>query len=415
MPLSSQAVILLPRQRERWAWGRGALAVLLAALGHGALLALLLLASALDLEQPPRPKPASRPVVLRGLSPEAWQQNRGEEKANPRDDKARAERARKPDPKPDKKPQPTPPGQVVATAPGNQKVPEKSDYLAESNNTVDKQTRAREQTPFYRNAMPQRTAPKPTQGEGEGDKAQLAGNDGTALDDRPLKDTALAQKPMLELPKAEAKTEIALKSNALGPGADVKNRTEEEAIAGNSDRFKLQPGTAGATGEASPGHLGKPGVANMLPSAAVLERIIGAAPNDHLRDVEEGEGTFLNTKEWKFASFFNRVKQTVSQHWNPNAALSLRDPTGNIYSGRDRYTLLNVTLNDRGQLKQVYVEKSSGVDFLDLEAVKSFERSQPFLNPPPGLIDGDAQVRFSFGFFLDMGGGPRMRLFRSAN
>jgi TonB family protein len=406
--------MLLPRQRERWAWRRGALAMLLALCGHGLLLALLIFVSALAFDDKPH-KPVSRPVVLRGLSPEAWQQNRGDLKAPQRDDKARTAAAKETKKPEVKKPEVVPQGQVVATAPGNQKVPEKSDYVAESNNTVDKQTRAREQTPFYRNAMPQRTAQKPTQGEGDGDKAQMAGNDGKALDDRPLKDTALPQKAMLEIPKAEAKTEIALKSNDVGPGANVKNRAEEEAIAGNSDRLKVQPGAAGATGEASQGHLGQPGVANMLPSAAVLERIIGAAPNDHLRDVEEGEGTFLNTKEWKYASFFNRVKQTVSQHWNPNAELRLRDPTGNIYSGRDRYTLLNVTLNDRGQLKQVYVEKSSGVDFLDLEAIKSFERSQPFLNPPPGLIDSDAQVRFSFGFFLDMGGGPRMRLFRSTN
>ena len=32
-----------------------------------------------------------------------------------------------------------------------------------------------------------------------------------------------------------------------------------------------------------------------------------------------------------------------------------------------------------------------------------------------GLLDSDATVRFSFGFFLEMGGGPRMRLFRQSN
>ena len=56
-----------------------------------------------------------------------------------------------------------------------------------------------------------------------------------------------------------------------------------------------------------------------------------------LDNVDEGEGTYLNTKEWKYASFFNRVKQSVSQQWNPGQQLRLRDPTGNIYGGRDRY------------------------------------------------------------------------------
>ena len=75
----------------------------------------------------------------------------------------------------------------------------------------------------------------------------------------------------------------------------------------------------------------------------------------------------------------------------------------------------NVTLTDRGNVKEIYVEKSCGVDFLDLEAIQSFERAQPFPNPPPGLVQNDTSVKFSFGFFLERSGTPRMRLFRGAN
>jgi len=101
-------------------------------------------------------------------------------------------------------------------------------------------------------------------------------------------------------------------------------------------------------------------------------------------------------------------------HWNPASQLRVRDPSGDIYGSRDRYTLLAVTINEQGQLRDVYVEKSCGLDFLDLEAIRSFERAQPFPHPPPGLLEGDSQIRFTFGFFLDMGG-PRMGLFRMAN
>ncbi|HVE83290.1 MAG TPA: energy transducer TonB, partial [Myxococcales bacterium] len=93
----------------------------------------------------------------------------------------------------------------------------------------------------------------------------------------------------------------------------------------------------------------------------------------------------------------------------------VRDPTGNIYGGHDRFTLLQVTLDDQGTVKTVQVEKSCGVDFLDLEAVHSFERAQPFPNPPPGLVQSDSTVRFEFGFFIDMSTGPKLRLFRQAN
>jgi TonB family protein len=105
----------------------------------------------------------------------------------------------------------------------------------------------------------------------------------------------------------------------------------------------------------------------------------------------------------------------VGMQWNPNLALRTRDPTGNIYGGRDRFTLVQVTLDERGGLKDISVEKSCGVDFLDLEAVHSFERAQPFPNPPPGLVQADATVRFEFGFFIDMSTGPKLRLFRQAN
>ena len=64
-----------------------------------------------------------------------------------------------------------------------------------------------------------------------------------------------------------------------------------------------------------------------MPSSAALDKIIGAAPNDHL-DVDQGEGTFLNTREWKYATFFNRVKQAVGRNWDPNEPLRQRDPTG---------------------------------------------------------------------------------------
>ncbi len=102
-------------------------------------------------------------------------------------------------------------------------------------------------------------------------------------------------------------------------------------------------------------------------------------------------------------------------HWNPNLPLRRRDPTGTIYSGRDRVTLVSVTLNDKGALEDIRIEKSSGLDFLDMEAVASFQRAQPFPNPPSGLLEHDSKVRFSFGFYMEMGGGPRMRLFRDAN
>lgn len=395
---------------------RGTAAAILALAGHGLLVICLLFLSMLQLNLPgqPKKKSTSRPVVMRGISSSQWASNRGEAVAKNDPLAKRPSRMEKKKEK-EKQVEPTPLGQVVDVAPGNNQVDPEAKYLAESNNVAKKETRAKERTPFYRNAAPKRTSPNPQESNGTDatDKPQLAGNNGVGSDDRPLRERSEA-KARMEVPTQKARTEVAMREKTAGPGAEINNRTESESVEGNSNRLRIQPGSEAAE-DGSAGHVGLPGVSNLLPSPAVLDKISGAAPNDHLKDVDEGDGTFLSTKEWKYASFFNRVKQSVGMHWNPGEPLRTRDPTGNIYGGRDRYTVLNVTLTERGNVKEIFVEKSSGLDFLDLEAIKSFERAQPFPNPPPGLVQADTSVKFSFGFFLEMSGTPKMRLFRQAN
>jgi TonB family protein len=392
-------------------------ALVLALLAHVAFLGLLLLVSNVHL--PGGDKRLTRPpsaVAMRPLSSQQWTKNRGESKParsqvteRPRLEKKREEEKKKDEKKPD--------GQVVDVAKGNDEKAPDAKYLAEHDNKVQKETKAREQTPFYRNAMPQQTAPQARDGVGHEsqEQAKLSGNNGIGADDRPM--TPGDHKPSFEIPDAKRKQEIALKTDpdSQGPGPQVNNRNESDEVKGNAKRLNIQPGTGTGEEQGSNGRAGLPGVATLMPSQAVMDKLIGAAPNDHLQEAEEGDGTFLNTREWKYASFFNRVKQNVGMHWDPNTELRRRDPSGGIYSGKDRYTLVNVTLDQKGMVQDIRVEKSSGLDFLDMEAVSSFQRAQPFPNPPAGLLDSDATVRFSFGFFLEMGGGPRTRLFRQSN
>lgn len=410
-------MLLVPLRSERSTrrWVTPLVALALALAFHLAVVGLVALASLLS---PPRPPPP-RAVTLRPISAERWAANRdvsGAQRQSPTAQaKAQTPRADAPE-KPKKPPEAMPEGQIVDVAPGNGEVDDQARFIAETSNKAARQTRAKEQTPFYRNAMPQRTAPQRVEGNGTdvAARAQRSGNDGLGDDDRPLKQGA-TPRLAIEVPDVKPQQEVALEQPRVdGPGVAVANRTEREAVRGNSSRLRLVPGTPGDGEEGSAGRAGQAGALNLLPSPAVVDRIVGAAPNDSLRDVDEGDGTFLSTREWKYASFFNRVKQSVGQQWNPSQQLRLRDPSGNIYGGRDRYTLLSITLDEKGRLKDAWVEKSSGLDFLDLEAMKAFERAQPFPNPPSGILAADATVRFQFGFFLEMSGRPGMRLFRSA-
>ena len=148
------------------------------------------------------------------------------------------------------------------------------------------------------------------------------------------------------------------------------------------------------------------------PSLDQLSMVSGAPANDHIRDVPKGEETLLNSREFRYATFFNRVKRGVSDHWHPGAVYLRRDPYGNIYGVKDRYTVLSVELNADGELRDVTVSQSSGVGFLDDEAISAFQLASPFPNPPRGLLEDDGTIRFQFGFYFEIGERPRIRAFR---
>lgn len=129
--------------RARRARVRVLLAVPLALMMH-ALVAALIVASAT--RHPPKSaRAASKAVSLRPISSTRWATNRGMAgKSTP------------------ERPAPLhPKGQVVDVAPGNNRVPVESKYLAESNNQVQRETRAREQTSTWSHATP-KTQPNPT-------------------------------------------------------------------------------------------------------------------------------------------------------------------------------------------------------------------------------------------------------------
>src|SRR5438552_18075489 len=84
-------------------------------------------------ERPPRVQ--QRPVALRNLHASQWDRNRGT------------------------RPEPRPKGQVVDVAPGNLRRPDEPKYLAETDNSVKKETRAREQTNKWRTAAAKPAAP----------------------------------------------------------------------------------------------------------------------------------------------------------------------------------------------------------------------------------------------------------------
>ena len=151
---------------------------------------------------------------------------------------------------------------------------------------------------------------------------------------------------------------------------------------------------------------------SLMPTEQQLARAVGSGTQDALANVDDGEETALNSKKWRFASFFNRVKRQVAEHWHPEEAYRQRDPTGMIYGRKNRYTELRIQLKPDGHLQHVAVWQPSGLDFLDDEALDAFKQAAPFPNPPHQLIEANGTINFGFGFLFDLNGPPEMRWFK---
>jgi len=303
--------------------------------------------------------------------------------------------------------QPAPNAQVIeVTQPDVEATPDKARYVSEYDTRVDKQTVARGST----EEMVARPKPR---------DLPVASQDKLGLQKptEPLKPSPF-ENPRgtgaLDMRRPGPTEAPAQPVTELGATHGVKEPTTAEGVlqrSGQGQRISTRTTTPQGDGGTG-GEVGRPKVPDLRPSEEVLSRVVGGGSVDDVDDADDGETTALNSKRWKFATFFNRMKRQVAQNWHPDRVYLQRDPNGNVYGTRDRITVLRVTLKPDGSLAKTYVVQSCGVDFLDDEAVHAFQLAQPFPNPPSALVQGD-QITFSFGFHFQIGGPrERWRIFR---
>ena len=130
----------------------------------------------------------------------------------------------------------------------------------------------------------------------------------------------------------------------------------------------------------------------------------GSQTDDYLKDVDQGLETLLNAREFKYYSYYNRIRRQLTQHWEPKvrSKLSAMFKQGRtIASDTDRVTKLIVILDKGGNLVKVQVLKESGVSDLDDAATEAFRSAAPFPNPPGGIIENDGTVKIRWDFVLE--------------
>jgi len=285
------------------------------------------------------------------------------------------------------------PGQVVdVPAPREEKRPDSARFASEHDTSIERETRK------YGKFDPEAR---------QGDAA------GTASESRP--ETPPAPRPTPPRLAVREPRPVPGRSDPSPTGtreptppgsengaADLEAPDPEGAVP-RLGKLEMRLGSEGAPG----------GRLSLMPTPAELARAIGSGTQDALKDVDDGEETALNSKKWRFASFFNRVKHQVQEHWHPDEVYRSRDPNGSIYGRTSRLTIVRVKLRPNGNLANVELESPSGLEFLDDEALQAFRAAQPFPNPPRQLVDAsDGMINFQFGFLFELSGVSKPLLFK---
>lgn len=120
---------------------------------------------------------------------------------------------------------------------------------------------------------------------------------------------------------------------------------------------------------------GRPGAPNLNLSDEDADRIARASLEKDLKREEAGEAISLDTRDFRFASYFAHIKERIQNHWSwPREA---RDYAGKL--------VLRFILSEDGKLRKVELLSSSGYRILDDEAMSAVAKAAPFKPFPPGL------------------------------
>lgn len=241
-------------------------------------------------------------------------------------------------------------GQIVDTPPDDEQIePEESDYLAETNRTVEEETRTLE----YR-INPEVLAETFSQ------------------------DDQLQFEDVQDLNVTEPST-----------GAQVGNDRFDPSENG---RLASIPSPFTVTNRDG---LQKPTVASST------EANRAGAPNNDLLNEDIGDAVRLNTREFLYAGYINRIRRLVSFYWKQNVD---NIPRSEPLAKPQYTTVVNVVLDSNGGLQSIVVSTESGSDVIDNCIVDAFRIAGPFPNPPEQLIANDGRVYLpDFGFTLEVG------------
>jgi len=129
----------------------------------------------------------------------------------------------------------------------------------------------------------------------------------------------------------------------------------------------------------------------------------GGSPQDYVKGLSEASRTALNTKEYVFYGYFQRIRERLDRAWVPLLRTKLTKfyrAGRQLASDSDHITKVLVILNPKGEITRVSILSESGVHDLDDAAIGAFNRAGPFPNPPRGIVDKNGEIQIPWEFVL---------------
>ncbi len=137
-----------------------------------------------------------------------------------------------------------------------------------------------------------------------------------------------------------------------------------------------------------------------VPASLADSFLAGAPQNDLLRE-KVGPRTQLNTKEYLYASYLNRIRRLVNFYWQQN----LDNLPRSVRLSKPQYTTsVKSVLDADGSLEIVSIVSESGSSEIDDCVVRAFRVAGPYPNPPEGLVEKDGRVYLpGMSFTVELG------------
>ena len=136
-----------------------------------------------------------------------------------------------------------------------------------------------------------------------------------------------------------------------------------------------------------------------------LENSDKGSRSDDMTDksLAEGNETLLNSNEFKYYSYYERIREQLASHWygDIRSRMERLEREGHRVKF-NKTTATVVTLDRKGNLVKVQLVNSSGLVDLDDSSLQAFKSANPFPHPPADLISSDGLVVIRWNFILEL-------------